>query len=53
MSPEDAGKFGDYCQYRHRGEDEVCTALRMHLSETDASEFEASFRQAREGRAAA
>jgi hypothetical protein len=53
MSPEDAGEFGRYCQYRLRGEDELCTRLRMHLTETDAREFEASFRQAREGRAAA
>ena len=51
MSPEDAGEFGRYCHYR-RSEDELCTRLRMRLPETDASEYEAAYRQAREGRAA-
>lgn len=49
MSPEDSGEFGRYCQLRLRGEDEVCTRLRMQLSETTAREYEADLKQIREG----
>jgi hypothetical protein len=53
VSPEDAGEFGRYCQYRLRGEDEACTRLRMNLSETDARDYEAGYQQLQAGRAAA
>ena len=47
MSPEDGGEFGRYCQLRLRGEDEVCTRLRMRLSTTTAARFEADLRKLR------
>ncbi len=49
MSPEDGGEFGAYCQFRLRGEDEVCTRLRMRLSDTTAAQYEADLRKIREG----
>lgn len=53
MSPEDAGEFGRYCQYRLRGEDEECTALRLNLTGTDPGEYEAAYQRSQEGRKAA
>ena len=47
MSPEDSGEFGRYCQLRNRGEDEVCTRLRMRLSDTTAAQYEADLRKLR------
>lgn len=52
MSPEDYGRFGDYCQYR-RSEEAECTRLRMGLSDDDARQYEAAYQHSQEGRAAA
>ena len=49
MSPEDGGEFGRYCQFRLRGEDEVCTRLRMRLSDTAAAQYEEDLRKLRAG----
>ena len=45
--------FELYAEYRLRGEDPECAALRMHLSDTEASQYEAELRQIRERNAAA
>ena len=46
MSPEDGGEFGRYCEYR-QSEDEVCTRLRMRLTDTTAARYEADLRKLR------
>ena len=41
--------FDTYAEYRLRGEDPECTALRLHLNDTTARKFEADLRKIREG----
>ena len=48
MSPEDSGEFGRYAEYR-QSEDEVCTRLRMRLSDTTAAQYEEDLRKLRAG----
>ena len=48
VSPEDGGEFGRYAEYR-QSEDEVCTRLRMRLSDTAAAQYEEDLRKLRAG----
>lgn len=45
-----ADTFDRYAEYRQRGEDPGCSALRVRLGD-DASEYEAAYQRSQEGRA--
>lgn len=45
--------FDTYAEYRLRGEDPECTALRLHLPDETARRYEQDLRQIRERNAAA
>jgi hypothetical protein len=52
MTTARADRFGRYAEYRQRGEDRECAALRIPVSPRTARRYEAELRQRREGRAA-